>query len=259
MPETDMISVGEPMPRLAAVEPANGPYTVSVIWSEGARAGRTDIIDLARIIMTYKVFKPLRDDRALFETVRLGEWGWSIVWDGNGDLDISADTLSELAAEAMTNHDFVAFMKRHEWTFDVTAAQLGISRRLVAYYAKNREIPRYIMLACQSLDMTYVGGEAVQAGRGPAHETESASVQAQVESANPTIGYLDLPEGAFPVSEGIATPYYFGQTGIAIAKEIVSPTFKPDLGVSMVRYEISRKIGARKGRSNVKMVIKDKP
>ena len=152
MNANDMISGGHPLPRLASVEPGASPFAVSVTWAEGARIGRTDAIDLAALIHTFKVFRPLRDDPALFATVRLGAWGASIVWEGNGDLDIGADALEEIAVETMTSADFAAFMKRHRLSLDATAAQLGISRRLVAYYAKDRPIPRHIALACRYLD-----------------------------------------------------------------------------------------------------------
>jgi hypothetical protein len=144
MSETDMIAVGDPLPKLASVEPANSPTSVSVAWASGSRAGMTEIIDLAPMIYTFKVFRPLRDDPALFRTVHLGEWGASIIWKGHDDLDIGADALEELAREQMTPEDFQAFMKR-----------LGISRRLVAYYAKERLIPRTVALACKYIDMSH--------------------------------------------------------------------------------------------------------
>ena len=83
----------------------------------------------------------------------MGDYGASIVWPDNDDLDIGADAIEEMASEVMTNADFEAFLKRNRLTFDAAAAQLGIARRLVAYYAKEREIPRYIALACRQLDL----------------------------------------------------------------------------------------------------------
>lgn len=154
MSETDMIVVGEPLPRIASVATTDLPYTVTVTWETGARAGRTDTIDLAPIILTFKVFRPLRDDTALFATVRLGEWGASIVWPGDADLDIGADSLEEMAEGAMTNAEFAAFLQRHDLTLDAAAARLGLSRRMVAYYAKSHDIPRVVALACKYLDLS---------------------------------------------------------------------------------------------------------
>jgi hypothetical protein len=156
MSETDtMIAVGDPLPRLASVEPANGPTSVRLVWASGPRQGEATVVDLAPMIYRFKVFRPLRDDPALFRSVRLGEWGASIVWGDNDDLDIGADALDELACEQMTPADFNAFMKRHGFSYDVTAAVLGISRRLVAYYAKEREIPRTVALACKYIDIAH--------------------------------------------------------------------------------------------------------
>ncbi|WP_264051685.1 DUF2442 domain-containing protein [Methylobacterium flocculans] len=152
MSATDTITVGEALPKLASVEPANGPFSVSVTWAAGSRVGRTDIVDLAPMIFTFKVFKPLRDNPELFRSVRVGDWGTSLVWPGNDDLDVGAESVEEMAEEVMTNSEFAAFLKRTGFTLDAAAAQLGIARRLVAYYAKDREIPRYIALACRQLE-----------------------------------------------------------------------------------------------------------
>ena len=152
MSEADRIRVGSPLPRLAHVEAVPGSLRVIVDWAGGARAGQRDVIDLAPHLYTYRMFGGLRADPALFAQVRLGEWGASIGWGGDDGLDIPASALESLAEKAMTNADFTAFLERHHLTLDGAAAQLGISRRLVAYYAKDREIPRLVALACAYLD-----------------------------------------------------------------------------------------------------------
>lgn len=154
MSEIDMIEVGDPLPRLASVESTDLPYTVAVTWAAGPRMGRTDMIDLAPIILTFKIFRPLRDDDALFKAVRLGEWGHAILWDGDDDLDIGADSLEELAEQTMTNAEFAAFLRQNDFTLDAAAAHLGISRRMVAYYAKGHVVPRVVALACKYLDLS---------------------------------------------------------------------------------------------------------
>jgi hypothetical protein len=152
MSGTDIVTVGRALPKLSSVEAGNGRYAVRVTWASGSRAGRTETIDLAPMIFSFKVFKPLRDGAVAFDTVRLGDYGASIVWPGNEDLDIGAEAIEEMAAQAMTNADFSAFLTRNKLTLDAAAAQLGIARRLVAYYVKDREIPRAIALACRQLD-----------------------------------------------------------------------------------------------------------
>ena len=153
MSATDLIAVGDPLPRLSAVEPAAGPYGVAITWAEGTRAGRRDVVDLAPIILTFKVFRPLREDAALFAAVRLGDGGASLVWPGDPDLDIGADSLEELAEETMSNVDFAAFLARNGLTYEAAAAQLGVSRRMVAYYAKSHAVPRLVGLACRYLEL----------------------------------------------------------------------------------------------------------
>ena len=152
MSEAEMIEVGDPLPTIGEVERGAGPLTVVVTWAGGARADRRDIIDLAPVLMTYKVFIPLRDDPALFASLRVAEFGEAIEWGEDDELAVSATTLQRLAEETMTNADFAAFLKRHGLTRDAAAGQLGIARHLVSYYAHNRAIPRHIMLACRYLD-----------------------------------------------------------------------------------------------------------
>lgn len=152
MSETDLISIGDALPVLASVTVGNGPYVVIVEWAEGSRAGTSEAIDLASVILTYKTFRPLRDDPALFATVRLSEYGDAIDWGRDDSLAVSGATLERLAEEVMTPAKFSEFMKRNKLTLDATAAQLGISRRMAAYYAKERDVPRYIALACKQLE-----------------------------------------------------------------------------------------------------------
>ena len=151
MSETEHIRIGDPMPYLASVA-HHGAYEVAVSWHSGARTGRTDVVDLAPIILAYKLYRPLRDNPELLNTARLIDGGAAIAW-GDGDgMDMAATTIERLAEETMGPADFKAWLDRHKLTFDAAAAQLGISRRLVAYYAGNRPVPRYIALACRYLD-----------------------------------------------------------------------------------------------------------
>ena len=55
---------------------------------------------------------------------------------------MAATTVERLAANSMTNAKFREFLERHGLTLDAAGAVLGISRRQVAYYAKDRLIPR---------------------------------------------------------------------------------------------------------------------
>jgi hypothetical protein len=154
MSETErVISIGEPMPRLASVA-RHGAYEIVVGWAAGsAREHESDLVDLAPLVLTHKLYRPLRDNPDLFETVHMIEGGSAIAWGADDAIDMAAASIERLAEEQMSSADFGDWLKRHKLTYDAAAAQLGISRRLVAYYADRRPVPRYIALACRYLDL----------------------------------------------------------------------------------------------------------
>ncbi len=152
MRETDeMIFAGDALPTIAKVEKGNGPFDVVVTWATGARAERVDVIDTAPQILTFKIYKPLRNDTDLFSKLTISADRTAIVWPGSADLEISADALEEMAEQVMTCADFADFVKSKAWTLDAAAVQLGLSRRQIAYYLKERSVPRVVALACQAL------------------------------------------------------------------------------------------------------------
>lgn len=150
MSATDTIRVGDPLPKIAKVV-ARDAYRVVVTWAEGKRAGEHTIVDLAPMILAYKMFRPLRDDAELFKTAHVSAGGSIIAWAEDETIDLAASTVERLADEVMSAEDFKGFLDQVGWTFDRASAELGISRRLVAYYAQGREIPRHIALACKYL------------------------------------------------------------------------------------------------------------
>jgi hypothetical protein len=154
MNETEqVISVGDPMPRLASVA-SHAPYEVVVGWAPGStREHNADLVDLAPLILTHKLYKPLRDNPYLFKTVHMIEGGSAVAWGEDDAIDMAATSIERLAEEQMSPADFRAWLEQHKLTYDAAAAQLGISRRLVAYYADERPVPRYIALACRYLDL----------------------------------------------------------------------------------------------------------
>jgi hypothetical protein len=146
------LHVGEPMPRIASVQPA-GELSVSVTWGAGIRAGRTDVVDLAPVIMTLRFYAPLREDLSLFASVTVIEDGTALSWDG-GRIDMAATTVERLGRETMSSEDFRTFLLRNKLTLDAAAASLGISRRQVAYYARGKPVPRLVALACAGYEAT---------------------------------------------------------------------------------------------------------
>ena len=78
--------------------------------------------------------------------------GTAIAWGDNGEIDMPATALERLAGEQMSGLDFSEFLARNKLTYEAAAASLGISRRLVGYYASGRPVPRHIALACRYLE-----------------------------------------------------------------------------------------------------------
>jgi hypothetical protein len=142
-----VMASAEPMPRLGAVR-AIGGNSVQVNWVEGARAGRTDTVDLLPLIDSFKFYGPLRRNAALFSSAHLIEDGRAVAWGDDERIDMPATSIERLAAESMTAEDFAAFLERNRLTHQGAASALGRSRRQIEYYLTTGAIPRTIALAC---------------------------------------------------------------------------------------------------------------
>ncbi|MCI0467807.1 MAG: hypothetical protein L0Y57_12505 [Beijerinckiaceae bacterium] len=142
----EFIDTGAPLDRIAAIRVV-GPSTLEIKWAEGARAGRTDVVDLTPLIGGYKVYRPLRGNPELFARARLIEDGDVVAWDGT-DLEMTAELIETLAEQAMTPEDFARFLAKNSLTHEAAAALLGRSRRQIAYYLTRGPIPRIVALAC---------------------------------------------------------------------------------------------------------------
>jgi plasmid stability protein len=121
---------------------------IAVRWAAGKRRGREDRVDLSPLIDTLRVYAPLRKNTALFATAHLIDGGFAIAW-GDDAIDMSAESVERLAAEAMTRADFGAFLERHALTHQAAAAILGRSKRQIENYLRSEHaIPRVVALAC---------------------------------------------------------------------------------------------------------------
>jgi BrnA antitoxin of type II toxin-antitoxin system len=197
MNETEqVVSIGDPMPRLASVA-GRGAYEIVVSWAAGStREHNADLVDLAPLVLTHKLYRPLRDDPDLFKTVHLIEGGSAIAWGDDDAIDMAATSVERLAEEQMSSADFHSWLEQHKLTYDATAAQLGISRRLVAYYAADqRPVPRYIALACRYLDLVELAPKAARVTRLDEYEDAPEWTDTQLAEA-------DLYEGGKLVRRG---------------------------------------------------------
>jgi len=143
MPD-DFITVGRPLLRIASVMMIDR-RRVRVTW----RDGRGTTLDLAPVIQSHRAFIPLREDDDLFHTLRVNEDGNAIRWDG--DIELSAEWLERLPPVGMENTEFRQAMKTLGLSLEGMAAQLDVSRRLVASYRGVQPIPAHIALAVRYL------------------------------------------------------------------------------------------------------------
>lgn len=139
------------LPRITAVSAGERHLALRVRWDRGGES----LIDVSGMVERFRVFAPLRRSRKLFRQARVGEYGADIVW--TDAIDMSADTLWRLAQEqsgaTMTAEAFRQWRKRKAYTLDEAARNLGISRRMVAYYEQgDRPIPRVVALATRGLE-----------------------------------------------------------------------------------------------------------
>jgi hypothetical protein len=91
-----------PMPCLGSVAQHDG-MKITVSWRAGRNADQADIVDLAPVIMTYKVYRPLRDDPELFKSVHLTADGTAIAWGDTNAIDMAATTIERLAEKTSSD------------------------------------------------------------------------------------------------------------------------------------------------------------
>lgn len=129
---------------------AKAPDVLAVVWSDGVKVE----LSLAKVLRT-KAYKSLKDEK-LFAKATLGDWGHSVVWPG--DIELGADSLWRMTLESTGRTDtleFIDWRTRHGLSLTDAANALGVSRRMVAYYASGeREVPRTVLLACKGWEVS---------------------------------------------------------------------------------------------------------
>jgi hypothetical protein len=150
MSANDVEHTGIPLARIARLSHGEG-RTLKIEWAEGERAGIVENVDLTPAINSFKIYRPLRNDAALFATARLVENGDVIAWDGP-DLEMTAEMVADLASQMMTAQDLQNFLERTKLTQEALAGILGYSRRQIAYYLSGHPIPRVFYYACKGYE-----------------------------------------------------------------------------------------------------------
>ena len=163
MSASEIKNTGSPPPRMSEIQ-AIPDFRLAIVWAEGSRRGRTELVDLAPVINTYKLFRPLRNNDELFQTARLVDDGNVVVWD-DGRIDMSAELIEEIANETMTPQDFANFLQSNGLTQEAAAALLGYSRRQIGTFVSVGPIPRVVALACYGYEVR------IGTHKEPQHET----------------------------------------------------------------------------------------
>jgi hypothetical protein len=169
----DELDTAKSMPRLASAR-ACDDLALEVTWAEGARKGRSERVDLKPLIATHKFYRPLRRDPALFATARLVRNGRAVAW-GEGEIDMSALGIEQLAEESMTAEEFAAFLARHRLTHESAAAALGYGKRQIEnYLSRTTAIPRVVVLACFGYEARRQAASELGGSRAPGSHREAA-------------------------------------------------------------------------------------
>ena len=125
--------------------------TLVLEWSDGTHA-EVDLKDLMR----EPPFRPLRDATE-FSRVRVGDWGHSVEWPSGVELGAESLWLETLSANGRPDtRAFLEWRPRHGLSLSKAADELGLSRRMVAYYSNGEKpVPKPILLACKGWEVNH--------------------------------------------------------------------------------------------------------
>lgn len=116
--------------------------------------GRTIEVDLSTLISESRVMQHLLDP-AQFSTVRVGDYGWTVIWDD--DAELSSDRLMEMALEQQGRVDAIEFRRwqeRNRLSLSAAAEAIGVTRRTASQYRTGaRPVPRTVLLACKGWEV----------------------------------------------------------------------------------------------------------
>ncbi len=140
-----------PQPRIVELATA-APFVLRVTWQDSSHTRH----DFSGLIAGQPWAAALHDP-AVFSTAQLQDDGWQIIWPGT-EIALSAHGLWDdahpppPAAKYMSAADFVAWQRERGWSFAQAAEALGVSKRMLKYYAAGtHEIPKTVWLACMYL------------------------------------------------------------------------------------------------------------
>jgi hypothetical protein len=118
---------------------------IEVVWESGAK----EVVDLTPALASHRAFVRLRTDDDLFRALRVGNFRDCLEWPDGAELP--AAWIEELAEAPFNNAEFRDAMDKLNMSLDGMASRLGIARRLVAEYRKDKPIPKTVALATRYL------------------------------------------------------------------------------------------------------------
>jgi len=138
-------------PRIVALA-TQPPFMLRVTWHDGSGTCH----DLSSLVTDRHWAAALRAPD-VFHSAQLEDDGRQVVWPGT-EVAFSARGLWDDAhpqpavAKFMSGADFAAWMREMGWSFAQAAEALGVSERMLKYYASGtHEIPKTLWLACMRL------------------------------------------------------------------------------------------------------------
>ncbi|GLO14455.1 hypothetical protein PPUJ20028_30380 [Pseudomonas putida] len=125
--------------------------------------GQQFTVALDEIILKHASLAPLADPK-VFATAAMGEWKDTVIWAGDDNLELAADNLRARALEQAgeCSHELIwNWMAKHGLTLDRAAQELGLSRRMLAYYRSGEKpVPRTVALAMKGWEALRMADEA---------------------------------------------------------------------------------------------------
>jgi len=113
--------------------------------------GQQFSVDITALIKGSKILLPLQRPE-IFANAQLGDFGGSVIFAQDDNLELAADNLRARAIEQQGgySHEYLfAWINRHALTQQQAATSLGLSRRMLAYYLSGaKPLPRTVALAC---------------------------------------------------------------------------------------------------------------
>jgi hypothetical protein len=135
------------LPRLKSVRTGKAPWTLEVVWKDGAR----NTVDLTGLVHRSRHFRRFLSEPLAFRKIKVVDWGAGVGWD-NG-LDYSADTLRTIVDEQqpLSGTDLVAFETANNLNSAETAALFDVSERTVRDYRSSERLPQAVAMALRAM------------------------------------------------------------------------------------------------------------